>query len=256
MDFPIMTFNLRVDIPSDHENSWKYRADKVAAMIAKHNPVIFGIQEGLSYMLNGIVDRLPAYKWIGQGRDGGEKGEYSAVLYHQDILSVIDQGQFWLSEKPEVAGSKSWGTAFPRVCTWGHFQFVKCPGKEFYFYNTHLDHVSQEAREKGIQLIWDFMFSYDAKTNPTFLTGDFNVNADNNVIKFLQSKNNLVNAYSIFQGEIGLTFHSFSGGASGEPIDYIFATKDVEFKKVSVDRSKIHGGFPSDHYPVILTVTI
>ncbi|PLR99065.1 endonuclease/exonuclease/phosphatase family protein [Bacillus sp. T33-2] len=256
MDYSIMTFNLRVDIPSDNGNIWKYRADKVAAMIAKHNPVIIGIQEGLSYMLTDIADRLPAYKWIGQGRDGGEKGEFSAILYHQDILSVSDQGQFWLSEKPEVAGSKSWGTDFPRICTWGHFQFVKFPGKEFFFYNTHLDHVSQEAREKGIRLIWDFMCSLDAKTIPAFLAGDFNANPDNNVIKFLQSKDILVNAYSILQGEVGLTFHSFSGGTSGEPIDYIFSSKEVQLLNITVDRSKVYGGFPSDHYPVILTVSI
>jgi endonuclease/exonuclease/phosphatase family metal-dependent hydrolase len=256
MELCMMTFNLRVDIPSDGENKWLNRADKVAEMIIKHNPIIIGIQEGLSYMLTDIVDRLGAYQWIGQGREAGNKGEFSAIFYKKDVLRVVENGQFWLSEQQDNPGSKSWGADYPRICTWGLFQFLQQPEKEFYIYNTHLDHISQEAREKGVQMIWDKMFSQQQKTIPSFLTGDFNATPDNNVIKFLKNTNELIDAYSILQGEVGSTFHSFSGGTMGYPIDYIFATSNVELQNILVDRSKVSDCLPSDHYPVILKASI
>jgi endonuclease/exonuclease/phosphatase family metal-dependent hydrolase len=256
MELCMMTFNLRVDIPSDGENKWLNRADKVAEMIIKHNPIIIGIQEGLSYMLTDIVERLGAYQWIGEGREAGNKGEFSAIFYKKDVLKVVEKGQFWLSEQQNEPGSKSWGSECPRICTWGLFQSLQQPEKEFSIYNTHLDHISQEAREKGVQMIWDKMFSQHQKTRPAFLTGDFNATPDNNVIKFLKNKNELIDAYSIIQGEIGSTFHNFLGGTMGYPIDYIFATPNVELQEILVDRSKVIDCFPSDHYPVILKASI
>ncbi|WP_413303302.1 endonuclease/exonuclease/phosphatase family protein [Bacillus sp. 1P10SD] len=256
MELCIMTFNLRVDIPSDGENKWLNRAEKVAEMIVKHNPIIICIQEALSYMLTDIINRLDAYQWIGQGREAGNKGEFSAILYKKDVLKVIEKGQFWLSEQEDKPGSISWGADFPRICTWGLFQSLQQPEKEFYTYNTHLDHISQEAREKGVQMIWDKMSAHHQKTRPAFLTGDFNATPNNNVIKFLKSKKELIDAYSGMQGEVGSTFHSFLGGTIGDPIDYIFTTPNVQLQKTIVDRSKVNDGFPSDHYPVILKASI
>ncbi|WHZ03953.1 endonuclease/exonuclease/phosphatase family protein [Neobacillus sp. YX16] len=256
MEITIMTFNLRVDVPSDNENSWKNRADKAAEVIKKHNPSIIGIQEGLSYMLSDIEDRLGNYQYLGRGREVGNKGELSAIFYKKDILNVVNQGQFWLSEQPSVSGSKSWGSDYPRVCTWGHFQFKNYPKKDFFIYNTHLDHISQEAREQGIRMIWGVIGTHQLKERPFFLTGDLNATPENSVITYLKSKEKLVDAYSILEGEIGSTFHSFSGETEGHPIDYIFAAKEVQLHKTIVDRCKINGSFPSDHFPVILKASI
>jgi endonuclease/exonuclease/phosphatase family metal-dependent hydrolase len=256
MEITIMTFNLRVDVPSDNENSWKNRGDKAAEIIKKHDPSIIGIQEGLSYMLSDIKVSLGNYQYIGRGREVGNKGELSAIFYKKDILNVVNQGQFWLSEQPSVPGSKSWGSDYPRVCTWGHFQLKNYPKKEFFIYNTHLDHISQEAREQGIQMIWDVMSTHQQMERPIFLTGDLNATPENNVINFLKSKERLVDAYSILESEVGSTFHNFSGGIEGNPIDYIFTTRKVQLNTILVDRSRINDGFPSDHYPVILNATI
>jgi endonuclease/exonuclease/phosphatase family metal-dependent hydrolase len=257
MEFKVMTFNLRVDSPDDNHNAWSYRADKIAEMIIKHDPIIFGIQEGVYYMLTDLEERLCNYHWLGKGRDGGNKGEFSAIFFKKDVVTVVDEGQFWLSEKPNVPGSKSWGTECPRVCTWGHFKLQQETESEFCFYNTHLDHISQDAREKGIQMIWDTMNTHrQQKTRPAFLTGDLNAPPQNNVIKFLNDKEEIVNSYNIFEGNVGSTFHNFSGGKEGDPIDYIFVTKDINIQNTIVDRSKVNGGFPSDHYPVILKSSI
>lgn len=56
----------------------------------------------------------------------------------------------------------------------------------------------------------------------------------------------------LVDGPVGRTFHDFEGGIDGEPIDYIFATPDVEMLRTAVDRWQRDGAYPSDHYPVTL----
>ncbi|WBL14650.1 endonuclease/exonuclease/phosphatase family protein [Sutcliffiella sp. NC1] len=262
MELKVMTFNLRVFVPQDGENAWPYRVDKVSKMILDHSPLIVGTQEGALFMLEGLEKRLPAYRWTGKGRRGGMEDEFCAIFYRYDELEIVDEGQFWLSETPEEPGSISWNSDFPRICTWTHFR-VKKSGQEFIHYNTHLDHISQEARENGIQLIWERISKhYEEKKLPIILTGDFNSKPDNQVVQFLRgeiasSKAMLKDSYSVLEGDIGRTYHhEFSGGTSGEPIDYIFTTPNVEIVKTVVDRRKIEEAFPSDHYPVVSTLLI
>ena len=70
---------------------------------------ILGTQEVLHNQLEDLKQRLPEYGVIGVGReDGKEKGEYSALWYQKDRFNLLDSGYFWLSETPEVAGSKGW----------------------------------------------------------------------------------------------------------------------------------------------------
>ena len=41
----VMTFNIRLDAPSDSANNWKYRKDNVCKMIAYYQPDLLGMQE-------------------------------------------------------------------------------------------------------------------------------------------------------------------------------------------------------------------
>ena len=66
----------------------------------------------------GLPPRLPFY---GVGRDDGKRqGEYAGIYYRRDRFErdVTEEGTFWLSDTPEVPGSKSWGNSYPRVVTW------------------------------------------------------------------------------------------------------------------------------------------
>ena len=85
---------------------------------------------------------------------------------------IIKGGTFGLSEKPDVPGYKSWKTACPRIATWGLFKDKKT-GKEFIYYNTHLDHVSELARINGIKLLVKHA-KENAKGKPLIISGDFN----------------------------------------------------------------------------------
>ena len=49
-------------------------------------------------------------------------------------------------------GKKGWDAACERVATWAIFKDKKS-GKEFFFLNTHLDHMGQVARHEGASLV-------------------------------------------------------------------------------------------------------
>jgi len=252
-----MTFNLRLHTSDDNENAWPNRVDKVATVIKKYNPVMFGIQEGFHSMLTELNEYLDDYEWVGEGREGGQLGEYSAIFYKKSKLKVVEQGQFWLSETPEEVASISWESSFPRICTWAQFAWKTAGNEQFYVFNTHLDHISEEARDKGIELIWNAVSTKRGKRAlPAILTGDMNSIPSSHVIQFLRGKRELVDAYQCLKEEVGATFHNFLGGEEGEPIDYIFVTKDIKVLDTIVDRSEMNGAFPSDHYPIIATVSL
>lgn len=252
----IMTFNLRQNVESDGDNAWPYRTTAVAEVIRRHDADIIGIQEGLHDMLMDLESLLPEYAWIGEGREGGEKGEYTAIFYKKSKWSAGKSGHFSLSETPEQLGVKSWNTSHTRMCSW--VTLKSQTGSEFAAFNTHLDHISDEAQQKGMELIRARIKEFRDQTGlPVVLTGDFNVYPEHAVITGLE-REGYRNAYSVLHQEnqeVGATVHHFLGGESGEPIDYIFVSPDLQIHQLRVDRELYEGRYPSDHYPVIAEVS-
>ncbi|WP_199613686.1 endonuclease/exonuclease/phosphatase family protein [Paenibacillus alkalitolerans] len=263
MDMTVMTFNLRHATPDDGNNYWSNRIGKAAAIIKEHCPLVIGTQEGYHSMLLDLEPYLNDYAWVGSGRFGEHDNEHCAIFYHKGMLEIAEHGQFWLSETPNVVASKSWDSWFPRICTWARFT-ISGKGESFYIYNTHLDHYSQAARGEGGRLIMERMQRQRSLNGVSaILTGDFNSVPGDRPIRLLRgeegrvaSEMRLVDAYSLMEGNPGLTAHSFAGGVDGEPIDYIFATPEFRIIDVCVDRREIDGGYPSDHYPVVAKLQI
>jgi len=268
MDLTVMSFNLRFWNKKD-EYDWPRRLPGVVAAVQASQPAVIGTQECLHEMLLDLLNGLPGYTFIGEGREGGEKGEYSAILYRTDLLKLRYQGQFWLSDHPEIPSSNSWMADWPRICTWGWFQPIGEVGPEFLVYNTHLDNGSQKAREKGVRMIWDVMARRRELSGlPGLLMGDLNAEPHNPVVGFLRGAAELEgeiatlnDLYQLNGGEeaVGPTYHDGPGFCSGDSeearrprlIDYIFATTDVTSLSVEVDRRRFGDLDPSDHYPVV-----
>jgi endonuclease/exonuclease/phosphatase family metal-dependent hydrolase len=254
MEMKVMTFNLRVNVESDGKNSWPHRITKVAEVINTQQPLMFGTQEGNLDMLNDLSKELPDYEWIGQGRFGGKKDEFCAIFYKQEDVKLIQTEDFWLSETPSVPGSKSWETDYPRMCTIAHFK-VK-DEKELLLFNTHLDHISQNARENGIKLIVEKMEKKIQETKlPALLMGDFNSEPGNNVIQYLDGVNFMRSCYEN-EDMMGTTYHDFEGGEDGPQIDYIYFSEGLKQLEMGIDRTDFSGKYPSDHYPVWSTIIV
>ncbi len=255
-----MTFNLKYDFTDDKENRWEDRAKRIVTVIKENNPICFGTQEGLIHMLKDINELLEEYSWFGEGREGNEEGEFNAIFYKREALELIENGQFWLSETPNIKGSISWKSGCKRICTWGVFK-EKQYGNIFRIYNTHLDNASDLAREEGIKVILDFAKEkYDKDKLPFIITGDFNSYMEENLFKIIRSYNNenfnIKNSYNEVSHNIKGTFHDFKGGYSGGIIDYILFSKEISCNKINIDDRLINGGYPSDHYAVTANLNI
>lgn len=264
MQLSVMTFNLRRQTTKDGGNAWTYRKTYAADIVKRYRPTVAGTQEGFREMLVDLERQLPEYAWIGEGRNEGSADEYNAIFYRKEELEAADWGQFWLSEHPEGPIAKCWGATHHRICTWAHFRSRSEPDRQFLHYNTHLDHSSQEARENGVRLLWERLSEHRKRTElPVVLTGDMNAEPDNPAIVYLREQadpgtenRSLTDAYSILREPPGSSFHSFQGGADGEPIDYVFGTSEVRFEDVRIIRDRFGDAYPSDHYPVAATATL
>lgn len=250
-DLKVMTFNIRFGTANDGENSWIARKSLVFEVIRNNNPDLIGLQEALDFQINEILDELPGYSYIGVGRDDGKyKGEYSAILFAKDRFIVDSTETFWFSETPNVAGSITWGGTLPRICSWGllYDKFCNTP---LYFYNVHLDHESQESREKSVDMLINKIES-GKKNFPIILTGDFNCGEENPAIQKILSSG-LFDSYRLLntrQDDEG-TFNGFNGEKTGDKIDYIFVNNKFIVTESGIDYSNRDGKYPSDHFPVI-----
>jgi len=219
------------------------------------------LQEVLKGQLNDLEERLPAYKWLGVGRDDGKtKGEYSPILYHAEKFELLESNTFWLSETPQVPGSKDWDAAITRICSWAKFR-DKETDEEFYFFNTHFDHRGVEAREKSAALIAQ-KISEIAGDTPVILTGDFNAAPSTAAYQNLVAgKHALTDALEVSQlphyGPLG-TFNGFRQPEEddGRRIDYIFVKNGVEVHKHGILTDSWGGQLPSDHFPVLAEVSL
>lgn len=249
----VMSFNMRYDNPADGENNWRYRSGRVAEVIEANSVDVFGSQELLVNQLNDLKALLPEYDEVGVGRKGGENGEFNAVFYRKDRFELLDWGVFWLSETPEVAGSLGWDGACERLATWTVLRDRS--GHEFFFINTHLDHVGETARREGVALLMTRIAAL-SEGRPVVLTGDFNADPGSDVIARVIGSGLLRHTRDV-AAECKGTPWSFSGfgyvpEADRTLIDYVFVNDGFETLTHEVLPDTLDGGYVSDHAPVLV----
>ena len=265
--FTVMSYNMKRNMFDLGKHAWKRREDDAVDLIRLNQPDILGTQELVSKSLRCVAGRLEEYGWCGAGRNGGDKGEYTAIFYRKDKFNLVDSDTFWLSNFPKVPGSRAWFAAFPRICTWCILEFKEEPGLKVKVYNTHLDHLSFYARINSAKLIKQHML----KTNqlesiPVIFMGDFNAHPTSRTLRFLESMPDgredeiyLINSYhhsAHVRATIGPSYHGYSESPSGAPIDYIFTSADLKVQDVEIERTKFSDFHPSDHFPVVAKIKV
>ena len=202
---------------------------------------------------------LDGYAYIGAGRDDGEDaGEHSAIFYKTSRFDLLDKGNFWFSETPDVPG-KGWdATSCNRICSWGKFR-DKESGKVFYFFNSHYDHQGKVARRESSKLLIARIKQIAGTDATVFATGDFNAVPTDEPMVTLASDGLLLDSYDLSEqpryGTEG-TYNSFKTDSEMKNrIDYIWVTKGTKVKKYAVLNDMQYGRFPSDHFPVMIQVT-
>jgi len=254
----VMTYNLRYASDSP-PNAWPSRRPIMKACIESVQPDLIGTQEGLYRQLRELAADLPEYDWIGTGRDGGSRGEFMAVFYRRARFEPLEYDHFWLSDTPEVIASSTWGNANRRMVTWVRFRDRES-GFEFYFWNTHLDHAIQAAREKGAALIRDRVNAL--KTHlPVLLVGDFNAVAGANpVYDILVRDGGFKDTWQLAAERRNADFNTFNGFAppkrEGQRIDWILLRGEAQVACSEIVTFAQNGQFPSDHFPVVARVRL
>ncbi len=250
----VMSFNMRYDNPEDGENNWQYRRERVARVIAANDVDLFGAQELLVGQLNDLKGLLPGYAEVGVGReDGAEAGEFNPVFYRTDRFELLDWGTFWLSETPEVAGSKGWDGACERLATWTVLR--DRDGRELFFINTHLDHMGEVARREGVSLLLGRIDSLSGG-RPVVLTGDFNATPDSEVIAHVLADSRMRHTRDVANVREGASWSFADYGSIPEAdrqlIDYVFVNDGLDVPMYRVLPDTLDGGYLSDHAPVLV----
>lgn len=257
MQLRVMTYNLK--FASDQSpNTWGVRRPVLKETIKKGCPDLIGTQEGVYDQLKDLDADLPGYAWIGQGREGGSKGEFSAIFYRADRFEPLAFDNFWLSDTPEIVASRTWGNNCVRMVTWVRF-LDRESGREFYFWNTHFDHEIERARRKSARLMIDRIRGLSPAL-PVIVTGDFNALPDSEPYKILVGNDedgslNLIDTWQSAAQPVSENYSTFHGwrepDTEGNRIDWILTTPDWLCDRIEVDFYKDGDQWPSDHFPVI-----
>ena len=253
----VMTFNIRYGTANDGENHWDKRKAFLVETIKAFNPDLLGTQETLGFQRDYLAAQLAGYDVLGVGRDDGkDKGEMTALYFKRDRFEKLDGGHFWLSETPDIAGSKSWDAALTRMATWVKLRDKRNPkAKPLMFFNTHFDHRGEQARVESARLIRQ-RIAEAAKTCRVIVTGDFNAGEENDVYRafFSGADAPVFDAYRATHPTPAAdegTFSSFKATETKGPrIDWIGASREWQVRQAEIDRTARNEHTPSDHFPV------
>ncbi|EKM0836723.1 endonuclease/exonuclease/phosphatase family protein [Listeria innocua] len=252
--FSVTTFNIRFDDTSERKKSWELRKTLTKSLLDKYQWDFMGVEEPLLPQMRDMKEMLD-WDYFGVGRDDGfEKGEFTAVFYNSARFRLLQEGRFWLSETPDVPSIHS-TAMFPRICVWG--KFADSDGKQFYIFNTHLDHISEEARLFASQLLLK-KAAIIAEDSPIIILGDFNTAPNTTTYNFITKKYQdaqLISQTPI-KGPIG-SFHDFQPLRPEnelEKIDYIFVSKEFRVHSYKTITDQVDGCSASDHFPVTATL--
>ena len=248
-------------------NGWERRSPVVCDILRVESFDIFGSQEALHGQMEDLRAALPQYESIGVGRnDGKTGGEYAPIFYKKDRIRCLQSGTFWLSETPDVIGSKGWDAKYPRICTWGQFKDLKS-GKKFWMFNLHMDHRGMEARRQSCHLVLAKVKEMCGK-QPYILTGDFNVDQKNEIYNIIADSGVFHDSYEtaeVRMAETGPMNYFKVNYKTDRRIDHVFLSphfKALDYKLmtysywVEVEPGVHEQRLPSDHYPIGVHVTL
>lgn len=246
----VITTNIRFENDQD-THPWAERKLILSDIIADFSPCFFGTQEGRQPQLIQFQKINPQYRLIDNHRDWIDERMYPCLFFNINKVAVNDSGDFWLSETPDVPASKSFDSAFPRLCTWANITHHQ--KGTILIANVHLDHVKTETRQEQVKVLINELNKINTDQSPIILMGDFNEGPTGEVRKILNHLNSdLEDGWLTLNQKEETSYHKFQGVyPEGERIDWILHSSPFEIKEILLDKRIVNQIYPSDHYPVL-----
>ena len=278
----VLSYNVRYANRGDHHDAWHDRRDAIGRLVRFHRPDVAAFQEPIPEQRRDLRERLPAYEFVGRGRDPDGEGEGCPIAVRTDRWAIADADTFWLSETPERQ-SVGWDAAHPRIATWARVRGDDGDAAtELLVVNTHFDHVSANARREAARLLRERVpglagagASDPAGSVPVALVGDLNCTPGSDPHRILlgddpetgssgpnetgDDRLRLRDAAAAADLRHGphTSLTDFSRLIDGRRIDHALVSPefDVEAFAALADRDD-RGRYPSDHLPILTRMTL
>lgn len=254
--FQAMTFNIRYGQADDGPQRWEARRELVIERIRAADPDLLALQECRDDAQAAYVRAaLPDYDFYGvpRGGDGPTALEMAPILVRRGTFEIVRRGCFWLSDTPELPGSVGWDAMFPRTAAWVELRH-RPTGGGLALLNTHFDLMPQ-AVVNSARLLRGWAERTAARL-PLVLCGDFNADKSSAAYEMLADGHVLTDAWRQANGagEDETTFHGFGQPGVAAAIDWVLASPSLAVAAATIDRAQRAGLYPSDHFPVVVTL--
>ena len=266
MKLSVISFNTASPWGSkENGTSSEVRIEKFLRYMKEENADLIGTQELNYFWMDEINKELSNYSSYGVIRGGDDSkwtSEMNGVFFKKDRFEKLYENTFWLSKTPneesrfvdvDENGNEKRANCY-RICS--YVILKDRSGELLAFFNTHLDHICEEAMEYGVRLILKEINSVkDNYSNINIvLSGDFNQKEDSNTYKIISCELNDTTdetkkraTYQNWGADI-----SKNGGwaplrPGDTPIDFIFTNgKPVSYRVLD----KTDNGYISDHFGI------
>lgn len=254
----IMTFNVRYS-DKDGINDWMYRKEMATNVFSDYDIDIAGLQEVVKVQRDDLQNMLPDYAISGSETGATQYGGvWSPIMYKKDVFELLDSGDFWLSETPEVE-SIGWDAAFKRIVSWVKLRVLET-GAEIYFFNTHFDHRGEVAKQNSSKLLMKKLNEIVTPEGTCIVSGDFNSDNVSDSYRIVTSKANRVIIKDTKEESetqyVGpeTSFNGFGNSSTYTIIDFLFVTRDVHTLTYDIPQIREGNVYISDHYPIVSTI--
>ena len=248
MKLKVISFNIRYCDDKDG-NSIKERAPRLLEVTKKYDADIIGFQEFTPLWEKEIPNLYPEYDMFMLYRSKSEL-EAAPILWKRDKFELLDKGNFWLSDTPEVE-SRGWDQLYN---CWRMCEYVilkdKESGKVFTHMNTHYG-FGDKGQVDSSKLMYEY--SKKISDNPTFLTGDFNMRPDS--LGYKEMVKNFTDVNGATVNDRRTTYHGY-GKVNDEHIDFCFINDKIKPITLKLIDELVDGKYPSDHYGVYAELDI
>lgn len=257
MKLTLISCNIRFSNPADGLHAWENRRDFLVSTLLQHSPDVISTQEGRYDQLKDLESRLKDYILIDEHRSWIKERMYPSIFLKKSKFEIIKSEDLWLSETPDVAGSLSFESTFPRLLTWTKIQ-PKNSTTNLMIVNTHLDHVRTETRLGQIRVLTQEIKRVWRDECLLAVMGDFNDGPESLVrLELIENFPCLKDAWRNFHQVEQTSHHAFKGEIqNGSRIDWIMLQDKIEILSCDMDKSVQNGIYPTDHFPIVCQIKL